>query len=263
MTALLDLREEVRSSEPVLLGPAALWIAPAAVRSVPFRAILESDIIDDSDRTAIGLRRTGGPAERLARRRLYRRLVVAQHVGCEPAAVRLLATCQRCGSTSHGPPRVQSPTGLFISTSAADGVDVVAVSQAAVGVDVERASRLSSFSASIADTTIPVWALVEAAYVPDKDPVKTWTAIEAITKGMATGLTTSLVELEAQIHQWEVMWSRVDFDLTLAIAVRSETARVGDSGPVAVGRATAVAGGHREGDVDGRHGAATSPTSRR
>lgn len=220
MTALPNLLADVQQLCSQPLDEVELWTAPDSLTRLPIDAILGLGILDWTDQAAINHRRGGRPAERLARRRLFRRLALAAHSGADPRSVHLQAKCPTCGARTHGRPHVVRPHGRFISTAATGDNYVVAIAREPVGIDVERPSRLAGFSDATFRSMIPSWVVIEQQCPPKTDHTSMWTAVEAITKGLGTGLTTGRHEMETAGRMWQVHWLPRDRDLQVAIATR-------------------------------------------
>jgi phosphopantetheinyl transferase len=115
-----------------------VWICPVAdlgrlrYDDTPWRSLIVAQDLLDVDR----LRR---PAERrrLLVRRAITRIIVGTALGTSPNDLVLDRHCARCGSTSHGKPRVTN-AALAFSVSSCDDVVVVALAAHEIGVDVER-----------------------------------------------------------------------------------------------------------------------------
>ncbi|WP_052863977.1 4'-phosphopantetheinyl transferase family protein [Streptomyces niger] len=111
------------------------------------------------------------------------RLVLGEKLGRDPAALRFDRSCTHCGAPGHGKPVVEAGApGLDFSLSHAGGLAVVAVSDRAVGLDVED---------STAGEQPPASALTErerAACGSYADFARLWTRKEAVLKAVGRGL---------------------------------------------------------------------------
>lgn len=112
---------------------------------------------------------TGGAHALLAR-------LAADVLGGPPP--RVGHACAHCGSGDHGAPTLPE-TGLFASLTRADGLDVVACTDAApIGVDAERAGVAGPEVAPV---------VLHPAESP-ADPTRTWVRKEAVLKATGRGL---------------------------------------------------------------------------
>ncbi|GGT19432.1 4'-phosphopantetheinyl transferase family protein [Streptomyces purpureus] len=111
------------------------------------------------------------------------RLVLGERLGRDPAALSFDRTCTHCGDRTHGKPVVETAgPALDFSLSHAGGLAVVAVSDRAVGVDVE-------------DTTAGAQPLAPALTERERetclsyaDFARLWTRKEAVLKAVGKGL---------------------------------------------------------------------------
>ncbi|MFG2890706.1 4'-phosphopantetheinyl transferase family protein [Streptomyces sp. NPDC048248] len=111
------------------------------------------------------------------------RLVLGERLGRDPAALSFDRTCAHCGDPRHGKPIVENAgPGPDFSLSHAGGLAVVAVSDLAVGLDVEDATAGEQPLAS---------ALTErerATCLDYADFARLWTRKEAVLKAAGKGL---------------------------------------------------------------------------
>lgn len=111
------------------------------------------------------------------------RLVLGERMGLDPAALGFDRTCAHCGDRTHGKPVVETAdAGPDFSLSHVGGLAVVAVSDRAVGVDIEDAT---------AGERPPTSALTErerAACRGYADFARLWTRKEALLKAVGKGL---------------------------------------------------------------------------
>ncbi|MGX2998284.1 4'-phosphopantetheinyl transferase family protein [Streptomyces sp. JNUCC 64] len=125
-------------------------------------------------------------AAHLALRRL-----LAAYTGLPPGGVTLTrAPCPLCGGPHGRPVLDRSPVPLHFSLSHSHGLTVVAVSDAPVGVDVERVP-----AAPTAEATLPALHPGERAELRGLPPhalppalARLWTRKEAYLKALGTGL---------------------------------------------------------------------------
>ncbi|NWF30218.1 4'-phosphopantetheinyl transferase superfamily protein [Streptomyces sp. PKU-EA00015] len=111
------------------------------------------------------------------------RLVLGERTGVDPAALSFDRTCAHCGDRTHGKPVVETAgAGPDFSLSHVGGLAVVAVSDRAVGVDIEDAAVGEQPLAS---------ALTErerATCASYADFARLWTRKEALLKSVGKGL---------------------------------------------------------------------------
>lgn len=155
-----------------LAGTAALLDAPAR------------DRLDTSSATS-------------ARRFLFGRALllrtVAETIGTDPERIEVTAVCPDCG-LAHGRPRVRAEgRTVHVSVSHTADASAVAVStEHPVGVDVERidAARFTG----VEDVALTPAEREQWQRLPDRRRLRAlaerWTAKEAVTKALGTGLTT-------------------------------------------------------------------------
>lgn len=118
---------------------------------------------------------------------------VAEILGTDPERVEVTAVCPACG-LAHGRPRVRTgDRTVHASVSHTADASAVAVSiEHPVGVDVERldAARF----AGVEDVALTPTEREEWRRLPDRVRLRAlaerWTAKEAVTKALGTGLTT-------------------------------------------------------------------------
>lgn len=117
---------------------------------------------------------------------MLRQLLLADH-----GAVGFSQQCGACGSSEHGPLRVQTETGPgpLVSVSYSGGVAAVAVAPAGVapqgvaafGIDLELdtpENRLAAFESLAAHPSLTA----------SDGPLRTWTRLESAAKATGTGL---------------------------------------------------------------------------
>ncbi|GAA0438594.1 4'-phosphopantetheinyl transferase family protein [Streptomyces luteireticuli] len=111
------------------------------------------------------------------------RLVLGERLGVDPAMLSFDRTCAHCGDRTHGKPVVETAgVGPDFSLSHVGGLAVVAVSDRAVGVDIEDATAGEQPLAS---------ALTErerATCLSYTDFARLWTRKEALLKAVGEGL---------------------------------------------------------------------------
>jgi 4'-phosphopantetheinyl transferase len=111
------------------------------------------------------------------------RLVLGERLGQDPAALSFDRTCTHCGDRRHGKPAVESAgPGLDFSLAHAAGLAVVAVSDRAVGVDVEDATAAAQpLAPALTDRE-------RATCLSYADFARLWTRKEAVLKAVGKGL---------------------------------------------------------------------------
>ena len=132
-----------------------------------------------------------------ARRFLFGRALlvrtVAETIGTDPERIEVTAVCPDCG-LAHGRPRVRfGDRTVHVSVSHTADASAVAVSiEHPVGVDVERldAARFTG----VEDVALTPAEREQWQRLPDRRRLRAlaerWTAKEAVTKALGTGLTT-------------------------------------------------------------------------
>jgi len=109
------------------------------VRWADITAVVDDDeMLDDAARERCARFRALADRQRFVGARMLLRQAVAERTGCDEADVTLVQRCARCGGP-HGAPSVLARGGVGPSVSIAHAGDlaIVAVADAAVGVDVE------------------------------------------------------------------------------------------------------------------------------
>ena len=168
------------------------------VRLLPWARADELDLVGTVGRLDEASRdRLEASSEAEARRFLFGRALlvrtVAETVGADTRRVTVTARCPDCG-LAHGRPQVLVDGGIVhASVSHSDGASAVAVSvEHPVGVDVERldAARFGGVEAvALSPAERERWLRL-----PERRRLRSlaehWTAKEAVTKALGTGLTT-------------------------------------------------------------------------
>ena len=137
--------------------------------------------------------RASGPDRAADREALVAAVVSA--TGVEPVAVRAGRVCPHCAGTDHGRPwATVAGISVGVSLSRAPGVVAFAVGPSALGVDVERVSRVA---AAPLDAFTP-GELLRA----DGDPVllaAAWAAKEAVLKRDGRGLRVDPLAVDVDV----------------------------------------------------------------
>jgi 4'-phosphopantetheinyl transferase len=140
-------------------------------------------LLDDGER-ARAAARSGTSARRYVVAHAARRLAVAAHVGCPPAAVGFAAP------GPHGQPRL-AIDGVHVSLSHSGGYALVAVSSgAAVGVDIEvhRPRRIGALAPRcLSPAELDAWRAVPPG-ARAGDFYRLWVRKEALLKATGEGL---------------------------------------------------------------------------
>lgn len=111
------------------------------------------------------------------------RLVLGERLRLDPAALSFDRTCTHCGDQRHGKPVVKTISpGLDFSLSHAGGLAVIAVSDRAVGVDVED---VTAGKQPLAPALTERERATCLSYI---DFARLWTRKEAVLKAVGRGL---------------------------------------------------------------------------
>lgn len=193
-------------------------------------------LLDERDRAR--RRQLAVPADRsrLLAAWVLARLVLGEKLGRDPAALSFDRTCAHCNDRTHGKPVVETagPRPDF-SLSHSGGLAVLAVSDRAVGVDVEDATAREQPLA-------PVLSARERASCQSyADFAKLWTRKEALLKAVGMGLAvdpgrievlgTTLLTLPAELGRPEDCTLR---DLPLPAPYVGSVAALGSQLPLSV-----------------------------
>jgi 4'-phosphopantetheinyl transferase len=165
------------------------WAAPVD----PVGAPALVDLLDDHERERLTrLRREVDAARYLAAHALAR-IALAEIVDVAPAALVFDRTC-RCGE-QHGKPRLAASGGPAFSLTHAGDLVGVAVHDAPVGLDVERARPLTDLTAMAAH------ACSADETVPDEPAFfRLWTRKEALLKASGDGLSAPMSGITIDRH---------------------------------------------------------------
>ena len=138
--------------------------------------------LDEREREQAGRMRAGG--ERWAVARGVRRLILGRCVGVAPGALRFEAGLQ-------GKPGLAGVTGLHFNMSAREGLALLAVSSAPVGVDLERELPWSEVR-EVARQFLPESERAALEAAPEDQRARrfvvAWTRYEAVRKLFGLGL---------------------------------------------------------------------------
>ena len=136
---------------------------------------------------------------------------VASVTGVEPVAVRAGRVCPHCAGTDHGRPwATVAGVTVGVSLSRAPGVVALAVGPSALGVDVERVSRVA---AAPLDAFTP-----DELRRADGDPVllaTAWAAKEAVLKRDGRGLRVDPLAVEVDVAAGTARFEGAEQPLTV------------------------------------------------
>ncbi|MGN7221913.1 4'-phosphopantetheinyl transferase family protein [Curtobacterium flaccumfaciens] len=136
---------------------------------------------------------------------------VASATGVEPVAVRAGRVCPHCGGTDHGRPWASvAGTAVGVSLARAPGVVALAVGPSALGVDVERVSRVA---AAPLDAFTP-----DELRGADGDPAllaAAWAAKEAVLKRDGRGLRVDPLAVEVGVTAGTAVFEGVGQPVTV------------------------------------------------
>ncbi|WP_181435503.1 4'-phosphopantetheinyl transferase superfamily protein [Curtobacterium sp. MCPF17_051] len=136
---------------------------------------------------------------------------VASATGVETVAVRAGRVCPYCAGTDHGRPwATAAATTVGVSLSRAPGVVALAVGAPALGVDVERVSRVA---AAPLDAFTP-----DELRRADGDPAllaAAWAAKEAVLKRDGRGLRVDPLAVEVDVAAGTARFEGVEQPLTV------------------------------------------------
>jgi 4'-phosphopantetheinyl transferase len=168
-------------------GEVHVWVADLGVD--PGAAALRS--LDAGERARAARLRVPGAARRFERRRIALRLILADYLECEPAAVAVDRTCEHCGHPTHGRPR-PAAGGWAVSTAASGDVALVAVGRGMrLGIDIEDPDAVA---AAVGHSPPP-------GLLTDRERAlgalgRVWVRKEALAKARGTGLVADAAELD-------------------------------------------------------------------
>ncbi|WP_285041758.1 4'-phosphopantetheinyl transferase superfamily protein [Plantibacter sp. LMC-P-059a] len=178
------------------------------VRLLTWARADELDLDGTADRLDARARdRLEASSEAEARRFLFGRALlvrtVAETTGADAPQITVTARCPDCG-LAHGRPQVLVDGGIVhASVSHTDNASAVAVSVThAAGVDVERldAARFAGVeNVALSPTERERWRRLPARRRL-RSLAEHWTAKEAVTKALGTGLTTDPATIELAGH---------------------------------------------------------------
>ncbi|WP_187284559.1 4'-phosphopantetheinyl transferase family protein [Streptomyces sp. uw30] len=169
--------------------PTSIWLWSA-------EDVLHRDVLSEEERQrAAALREPLGAHFTAAR--VAVRTILADLLGV-PGGDIVLGNhpCPGCGDAGHGPPRVVWPeTSLWISMSRSEGYGALAVSTAAVGVDIEthRPVDLPGLSLSALAPAEVAW--LDGLTEPRERLLgfyRCWTRKEAVLKAVGVGMSVDL-----------------------------------------------------------------------
>jgi 4'-phosphopantetheinyl transferase len=129
------------------------------------------------------------------------RRVLARYLAAGPAEVRFGRTpCCQCGSTEHGPPRIDwPPTDITCNLSGSDGHWLLAVTRGRpVGSDIEvpRDINVGQLASGCLTASEQQYLSGHSEDSRLREFYRCWTRKEAVLKACGVGLSSSLRELE-------------------------------------------------------------------
>ncbi|MFI9100853.1 4'-phosphopantetheinyl transferase family protein [Streptomyces fildesensis] len=189
------------------VATAVWWWPISGVVQQADRALLQP-----SDHERLARIRTPARAAEFITSRARIRTILSEVLDVPPDVIELgRRRCPCCADPDHGPPMVLRPhTPLWIGISHTEGCGLLAVSDAPVGVDVERVRTVRTEElAPVALTrsedgylrTVPEGIARERAFL------RMWTRKEAVLKAVGIGISTDLTAIET--HPRSVGTARV------------------------------------------------------
>ncbi|MCZ4123134.1 4'-phosphopantetheinyl transferase family protein [Streptomyces sp. H39-S7] len=178
-------------------GATAVWWWPIGGAAGP----ADLALLRPSDHERLARIRTPARAAEFIISRARIRTILSEVLDVPPDVIELgRRRCPCCADPDHGPPTVlQPPTSRWIGISHTEGCGLLAVSDAPVGVDVERVRAVrTDVLASVVLTrsedgylrTVPEGIARERAFL------RVWTRKEAVLKAVGIGISTDLTVIE-------------------------------------------------------------------
>ena len=136
------------------------------------------------------------------------RVVLAEALGADPAAVTISRRCEHCGHPTHGRPTVPGAPGISFSLSHSGSFAVVALAAGGerVGVDVEEIrprARLHALAARVLSAEEhDAWLALSDEADRLRSFLLAWTAKEAYLKALGIGIATRLRDVPARVDGW-------------------------------------------------------------
>ena len=161
-------------------------------------------LLDDHERARMAAFRTPDDRRRYLAAHALARLVLAAHLGTDPARIAMDRTC-RCGEQHGKPTLAASPEAPGFSLTHSGELVGVALGPGAVGLDVERQRRIGVDG--LADHVL---SDAERGTLPDEAAILvTWTRKEALLKATGDGLSGPMTAItlgsplaEAHVRAW-------------------------------------------------------------
>jgi 4'-phosphopantetheinyl transferase len=145
--------------------------------------------LDAAEVRRIGEHRSPLARASTARAAVLLRLMVAEEVGCEPAAILIDRRCDRCGEP-HGRPTVPDHD-VHVSVTHSGGLVGVALTRAGpVGLDVETLERVN-----IRSVATEFLAAADDR-LSTRDLIRCWTRKESVAKATGDGIAVGMRGIE-------------------------------------------------------------------
>jgi 4'-phosphopantetheinyl transferase len=171
-------------------------------------AAADLDLLDDAERERAGRYADPVHGARFGTARAVGKRIVGRALGVDPQGVVFdRRPGPACGSAEHGPPAVEGAgDAVHISASRCGPMAMLAISDRAVGVDVERRRPLGGLEALAGEVLTPLElaAVMSAGPQAEREAafLRCWTRKEAVLKAAGIGIAASLRMLE--VHPEDV-----------------------------------------------------------